>query len=991
MKNLTLKESGLSFELNTTDFTASLISSPKAKGEIFIPRKISYDNQDYVIKSIKDGSFKGNDKIRIVKFAEDSEITSLGEETFAVSSLISIEIPQQVTQLTKYLFNNCKYLKTITIPQNSLIKTIDAYSLSFSQIESLTFSDHIEKLEEGWCMKTEKLNKIIISPHNKNFSYLDKEHKLIAGKSNLNQTDFDVLVFASRDVKTVSIPPNIKYIGEHAFHECKSLQEVNFEGESQLISIGKNAFNKSSLKKIFIPQNVDKIGDCCFAETFINSITISPNNKRFTMIDEKILVAKSDVKSDDYDTIVFAFDTFTNVVIPSFIKTISPYSFYKNKKLTMALFSEDSQLVSIGESCFSETSLTMILIPKHVKEIGTGAFASCKELKLVEFPPSSELELISEAAFYETSIEKISIPEMVKKIGEFSFGRCLSLQEVLFEVNSRLELIDKDAFAESGIKTFYLPSHVKKIEEEAFTGCTDLSSFHFPRVGETEIIGKRAFSDSAIKSIVIPNYVKEIQEGAFFNCYFLRVVEIPFDSELILIGESAFNNCTLVEIFLPPKIKNIMKNTFVDCNNFCGISFPRDSELTTIGKNAFSNSLMEEFSLPPKLTELSGKSFINVPLNVINISKDNHNFTKQQNNILLKKSDPKLPRSDIIILGYNQIKKYQIPANIKQIAPYAFYQCYDLASITFKGKSSLQSIGKNAFVSTSIKTFTFPKNVQKIEKKTFYDCSQLKTVEFEDDSLIQSIEKEAFCKSGIETLHFPPQLKEINYCWCSYTTSLVNIIISPNNPHFRYLDIENKKIIVGKSNPVTSNFDSIFFACRDISSVKIPDYIKYIKTFAFDSCRHLKSVEFGQESKLLSIERNAFSSTGIESFVVPKTVKEIEKKAFINCKSLSRILFSNESELFYIGNYAFAYTAITEITIPPLVKKVGENLFTNCSELLNATFLSETFFIDYNCFDGCLKLAEVSFPNAKLIFKEENPFEKASKDFKLNINGADVI
>lgn len=90
MKKITLKETGLCLELNTNDFTAIIIESPKVKGEIYILRSLTHESKEYVIKAIKEGSFKYNNKIKIIKFAEDSEISSIGLETFALCLFDSI-------------------------------------------------------------------------------------------------------------------------------------------------------------------------------------------------------------------------------------------------------------------------------------------------------------------------------------------------------------------------------------------------------------------------------------------------------------------------------------------------------------------------------------------------------------------------------------------------------------------------------------------------------------------------------------------------------------------------------------------------------------------------------------------------------------------------------------------------------------------------------------------------------------------------------------
>lgn len=278
-------------------------------------------------------------KLRFIKFAEDSAISSIGKEAFAICSLMSFTIPPQLTEISKHTFYSCQNLKELVIPENSPITTINQFTFSKSSIETLTFSSKISNLEEGWCSSTQKIKEIIIPATNKNFIYLDSNKKLIAGKSNSEENDYDVFIFASRDVKEVTLPSSIKCIAPYSFHGCFDLKTVKFDQDSNLISIGKNAFCESALTEIFLPSKVSEFGEQCFSNTKLKNLKISPKNENLSLINEKILISKSDVKSDVYDTIVFALDSLEKVAIPSFVKKIGPYSFYGNKKLNSVTFS----------------------------------------------------------------------------------------------------------------------------------------------------------------------------------------------------------------------------------------------------------------------------------------------------------------------------------------------------------------------------------------------------------------------------------------------------------------------------------------------------------------------------------------------------------------------------------------------------------------------------------------------------------------------------
>lgn len=87
-------------------------------------------------------------------------------------------------------------------------------------------SDAVD-LEEGWCCGTNKLTKIIILPSNGQL--ILKDDKYLLGKTNPRNNEYDILLFASRNIEEVSIPSNIKILSSYSFYNCKNLAKVEIE------------------------------------------------------------------------------------------------------------------------------------------------------------------------------------------------------------------------------------------------------------------------------------------------------------------------------------------------------------------------------------------------------------------------------------------------------------------------------------------------------------------------------------------------------------------------------------------------------------------------------------------------------------------------------------------------------------------------------------------------------------------------------------------
>ena len=113
------------------------------------------------------------------------------------------------------------------------------------------------ELEEDWCCETNDLTKITISPLNGQF--MIKDDKYLIGKTDPNNEEFDILLFACRDIQEISIPSNIKIISSYAFENCNNLRKVEISPNSNLQIIGPHAFTDSNIESIFIPSKVSII------------------------------------------------------------------------------------------------------------------------------------------------------------------------------------------------------------------------------------------------------------------------------------------------------------------------------------------------------------------------------------------------------------------------------------------------------------------------------------------------------------------------------------------------------------------------------------------------------------------------------------------------------------------------------------------------------------------------------------------------------------
>lgn len=172
--------------------------------------------------------------------------------------------------------------------------------------------------------------------------------------------------------------------------------------------------------------------------------------------------------------------------------------------------------------------------------------------------------------------------------------------------------------------------------------------------------------------------------------------------------------------------------------------------------------------------------------------------------------------------------------------------------------------------------------------------TRIGSLQFSPDSKLTKIEKEAFLYSTIYHIFIPSSLIELEEGWCQYTQNLIKIDVDPNNPRYKYYD---KKFIIGKSQIGLDYYDSLVFCVRNVTEVKIPNFIKFIEAHSFEFCTKLRKIEFDPDSQLQIIGKQSFAFTQIQSILIPPHVTRICENAFFLCDTLSTIEIPTKSEL----------------------------------------------------------------------------------------------
>ena len=421
-----------------------------------------------------------------------------------------------------------------------------------------------------------------------------------------------------KSLKAITLPGNLKSVGDYAFSNCSSLETLNLP--SGITTIGNNAlYYCSSLTNLTLPSGLISIGDRAFENCY--SLTSLEFPSSLTTLGELVFAGcyelsnltlhsnLTDVKSNylfggasnynnlkDVRYIIDSdLETYLQSNHPVFYEINCGIKYYLNDQEITTL-EIPSGITSIGDGVFfNSNSLTNLALSSRVTSIGISAFSYCGNLQDVRYYIYDDFATYIQnghPAFYvgcgikyywnNQEISTLEIPSSVTKIGDYAFHRC------------------------SGLTTLNLPSNVTSIGYRAFSECSDLTSVDLPS-SITNIGDYVFFYCENLSKVNLPSEITAISNGAFGGCSSLKNIELP--AGITSIGNNAFTGCSnLQNINLPSGITTIGDYAFVGCSNLTNVILP--SALTSIGNIAFANcSNLANVTLSSNITSIGSSAF----------------------------------------------------------------------------------------------------------------------------------------------------------------------------------------------------------------------------------------------------------------------------------------------------------------------------------------------------------------------------------------------
>lgn len=417
---------------------------------------------------------------------------------------------------------------------------------------------------------------------------------------------------------------------------------------------------------------------------------LQANADGFTIDADGVLVSYTGAATDvripegvtEISTNAFNGANLTKVWIPASVRAIDDYAF-SGQPLTQVTFQDDdaqpSQLETIGDRAFANTTLEHITLPRSLTMAGLESFSNMAKLRSVHVGPNVSAQGLF-AAFARTplleSIEVDAANPNYQSLDGVLYTKGLTHLVTYpqaknagghYTVSEGTTTIDEGAFSSAQITSLALPSSLRHVNRGAFVGSQitsltlpdgfesmdDTAFWYMPKLQRVDLGGTKALTDSAFR------YDKALAEVNFR----------PDLGRLTTVEDYAFEDAPIASIELPDSV-------------------------TSVGKFAFSgNTSLTRVHLGSGLTSIGEGAFVGATsLASLSVAPTNSAFSVEDG-VLYSKGDT--GRTLVLYMPTNGATEFTVPDGTVAIADYAFSKNTSLRRVVLP--EGLTTIGYGAF------------------------------------------------------------------------------------------------------------------------------------------------------------------------------------------------------------------------------------------------------------------------------------------------------
>ncbi|MCL2806097.1 MAG: leucine-rich repeat domain-containing protein [Treponema sp.] len=347
-------------------------------------------------------------------------VLEIGESALSNKKFTKVTIPAGIVSIGRWAFHDNK-LTAINIPGS--VTTVAESAFAKNELESIVLGEGIKEIGEEAFTNVKRINNdtskianVIIPGSIKKigkkafFSIGAASITISAGVQSIGED-----AFRSNQLKEVTIPEGVSEIGDGAFF-ANFITKVSFP--NSLTKIGEWAFAGSGSKSlgnkipfITLPPNLKTLGEAAFKENKLTEITIPSGVKTIgkAAFESNELVRVT--ICDGVTTIgaeAFKKNKLANITLPPSVTTIKDKAFSTNELSGNITIPETVK--KIGEDAYIENKLTGVEI-RGATEIGKSAFPGMEITKVIL---GSRVISVGRFAFSSKLIIGATVPASVK-------------------------------------------------------------------------------------------------------------------------------------------------------------------------------------------------------------------------------------------------------------------------------------------------------------------------------------------------------------------------------------------------------------------------------------------------------------------------------------------------------------------------------------------------------------------------------------------------
>ena len=405
------------------------------------------------VQTLAEEAFYGAN-LKKITFQDDdehpSQLTWVGSQAFAYSTLETVSLPRAVKDVDNYAFSYMDYLTSVRLgPNVSSTRLSDAFVRSprLTSIE-VDEANATYASVDGVVYSKDRAT-LVVFPSGKNAtgSYAVPE----------GTTTIGVGAFAVAQLESVTLPDSLREVASRAF-EQSSITAVALPDAFE--TVGERAFwYMPQLKRVDLGGTV-KVSDSAFYSSGVTEMNLRPDLNRLTEIADG----------------AFNWTSATSITLPDSVTTIGKEAFANNAALTTFHLGASAQ--SLGDFALGEdNNLTELSVSPSNTELSVESGVLYQKISsgrrlLLSLPTNSATEYkvtsgtteVAPWAFaHNTALRRVVLPKGLTTIGYGAFDGCSNLIDLSIPNSVRVS----EGVINTGLNTVEYGTKIRSIEMNA--------------------------------------------------------------------------------------------------------------------------------------------------------------------------------------------------------------------------------------------------------------------------------------------------------------------------------------------------------------------------------------------------------------------------------------------------------------------------------------------------------------------------------------------